>query len=128
MRNLLIKLGLLGLQSEVPRRNLNSLSLLFSQAARARLVLLVTYLLTEFMTVVSAQMSVLRDLQQSRRASSFGPTLAGALASAHCARGAPRVVPLSTNVHRTFNESMPYHTIPYHTTHTRALLLSRLEG
>ena len=44
----------------------------------------------------------------------FGPTLAGALASAHCAGGAPRAVHSSTNVHRTFNESTPYHTIPFH--------------
>ena len=38
------------------------------------------------------------------------PTLAGVAASAHCAGGAPGAVHLSTNVHRTFNESIPYHT------------------
>ena len=43
-------------------------------------------------------------------ASSFGHTLAGAFATAHCAGGAPRADHLSTNVHRTFKSISIPHT------------------
>ena len=62
--------------------------------------------------------SVIRDWQQSQ-AARFGTTRAGALASAHCAGGAPITARLSTNVHCTLNEAIPYHTMYLPTRHDR---------